>query len=82
MYQFLNDLVENNKIKVIKEFKDFDNQIIPVGSEWTFEKYDYFPYDGGYTFYFKEGTMRMAEISDADYYVFTHASEYFVLLKE
>jgi hypothetical protein len=82
MYTRLDDLNPGDKIKVIKEFKDFDNELIPIGSEWTFEKYDYFPYDGGYTFHFKEGTMRMAEISDADYYVFNHASEYFVLQTE
>lgn len=80
MYSCLNDLSAGEKIKVVKEFKDFDNQVISVGSEWTFEKYTYFPYDGGYTLYFKEGVMRMAEISDEDYYVFTHASEYFVLI--
>ncbi|MBL7871212.1 MAG: DUF3601 domain-containing protein [Cyclobacteriaceae bacterium] len=82
MYVYLNDLKPGDKIKVIKEFNDFDNQLIPVGSEWTFEKYTYFPYDGGYTFYFKEGIMRMAEISECDYYVATHAKEYFILLVE
>jgi len=41
----------------------------------------YFPYDGGNPFYFAEGVMRMAEISDEDYYVFSHASEYFELIK-
>lgn len=82
MYQNLNDLTLGEKIKVLMEFKDFDNQLIPVGSEWTFEKYDYFPYDGGYTLYFEEGVMRMAEISETDYYVFTHANEYFMLLVE
>jgi len=82
MYSSLSDLVVGDRIKVIKEFKDFDNQQIAVGSEWTFKKYTYFPYDGGYTFYFEEGVMRMAEISEPDYYVFNHASEYFILLKD
>ncbi len=82
MYSSLDDLVAGDRIKVIKEFSDFDNQLIPVGSEWTFKNYTYFPYDGGYTFYFEEGVMRMAEISEPDYYVFSHAGEYFVLLKD
>lgn len=82
MYSSLDDLVAGERIKVIKEFSDFDNQSIPIGSEWTFKNYTYFPYDGGYTFYFEEGVMRMAEISAADYYVFSHAGEYFVLLKD
>ena len=80
MYSNLSDLAQGDKIKVVKEFKDFDSEIIPVGSEWTFDEYTYFPYDGGYTFYFEEGTMRMAEISPEDYYVFSHANEYFVLI--
>jgi Domain of unknown function (DUF3601) len=82
MYSSLNELLAGDRIKVIKEFKDFDNQQIAVGSEWTFKKYTYFPYDGGYTFYFEEGVIRMAEISEPDYYVFNHASEYFILLKD
>jgi hypothetical protein len=81
MHQNLNDLIEGEKIKVIKEFKDFDNQLIPIGSEWTFKKYTYFPYDGGYTFYFAEGVMRMAEISEEDYYVFNHSNEFFEFVK-
>ena len=80
MYSQLNDLVAGDKIRVIKEFKDFDGKAIPVDSIWTFKEYSYFPYDGGYTLYFDEGTMRMAEISESDYYVFSHAHEYFVLL--
>lgn len=82
MHTNLSDLVCGDRIKVIKEFKDFDNQEIPVDSEWTFQEYTYFPYDGGYTFYFQEGTMRMAEISEEDYYVFSHANEYFVLITD
>ena len=66
MYTDLSDLVQGDKIRVIKDFNDFDNQAIPIGSEWTFKKYTYFPYDGGYTFYFEEGAIRMAEISSDD----------------
>ena len=81
MYTDLSDLVRGDKIKVIKEFKDFDGQIVAKGSEWTFIEYSYFHYDGGYTFVFKEGEMRMAEVSPEDYYVVRHASEYFVLVE-
>lgn len=77
----LDELIEDKKIKVIKSFKDFDGQAIEIGSEWTFVRYTYFPYDGGYTFYFREGVMRMAEISSGeDFYVFEHTSEYFELI--
>jgi Domain of unknown function (DUF3601) len=73
----LDELIKGQKIKVIKPFVDFDGQKIELGSEWTYDRYSYFPYDGGYTFYFNEGVMRMAEISPEDYYVFEHTSEFF-----
>ena len=73
----LDELSKGQKVKVIKSFVDFDGTKINEGSEWTFDKYSYFPYDGGYTFYFNEGVMHMAEISPDDYYVFEHASEFF-----
>jgi Domain of unknown function (DUF3601) len=77
----LDELTQGSKIKVIKSFEDFDGQKIEIGSEWTFKKYTYFPYDGGYTFYFIEGVMRMAEISSGeDFYVFEHTNEYFELI--
>jgi hypothetical protein len=77
----LDELTQRSKVRIIKSFEDFDGQKIDVGSEWTFKEYTYFPYDGGYTIYFEEGVMRMAEISAGeDYYVFEHASEYFELI--
>ncbi len=82
MYTSLNELIQGDRIRVIKDFKDFDGEAIPSGSEWTFKEYTYFPYDGGYTFYFEEGTMRMAEISPEDSYVLSHASEYFILITD
>ena len=77
----LDELIRGSKVRVIKSFEDFDGQKIEVGSEWQFNEYTYFPYDGGYTFYFEEGVMRMAEISAGeDYYVFEHTSEYFEVI--
>ncbi len=76
----LDELIRGQKVRVIKSFQDFDGEKIGEGSEWTFDNYTYFPYDGGYTFYFNEGVMRMAEISPEDYYVFEHTSEFFELI--
>jgi len=82
MYPYLSDLAPGDRIKTVKVFKDFDGQLIPVGSVWTFESYSYFVYDGGYTFTFEEGVMRMAEISNGeDSYVINHAPEYFELIQ-
>lgn len=68
------------RVRVIQSFRDFDGDEIQEGSEWTFESYSYFAYDGGYTFTFKEGGMRMAEISPEDYQVFLNAERYFALI--
>jgi Domain of unknown function (DUF3601) len=77
---YLDALNEGQRIRVIKTFKDFDGTEIKEGSEWTFQRSSYFPYDGGHTFYFKEGEMRMAEISPEDYYVYKHFHEFFALM--
>lgn len=77
----LDDLVKGQKIRVIKSFQDFDGTKIEEGSEWTFDSYTYFAYDGGYTFTFNEGDMRMAEISPDDYYVFEHMEEFFEMIE-
>jgi hypothetical protein len=77
----LDDLTKGQMIRVIKSFNDFDGNKIEVNSVWTFREYSYFPYDGGYTYHFEEGIIRMAEISNGeDYYVMTHANEFFDLL--
>lgn len=54
----LDELHAGQKLRVIKSFLDFDSQKIKEGSEWTFENYTYFVYDGGYTFNFKEGVIQ------------------------
>lgn len=62
------DLKEGQKINVIKAFKDFDGTEFKVGSLWIFIDSSYFPYDGGHTLNFKEGTLMMAEISTGEDY--------------
>jgi hypothetical protein len=77
----LSDLKAGQRIKVTQEFLDFDGQKIAVDSQWTFKEYTYFPYDGGYTFYFNEGVMRLAEIDDANSMVLNSFSSFFTLLE-
>lgn len=36
---------------VIKEFKDFDRHVHPVGEEWSFLGYSFLPYDNGMSFF-------------------------------
>jgi hypothetical protein len=35
------------RYRVIKEFKDFDGQVHPVGEEWTYVGTAFLPYDDG-----------------------------------
>ncbi len=76
----LDELKKGQRLRVIQSFRDFDGDLVSEGSEWTFESCKYFPYDGGYTITFKEGVMRMAEISPEDYQVFLNAERYFALI--
>ena len=74
------DLKEGQRIKVIRTFKDFDGDTIPVDSQWTFIKSTYFAYDGGYTFTFKEGGIRLAEIDPDNQAVLNSFSSFFEVL--
>ena len=81
MISNLTDLKTGQKIKVIQSFLDFDHDKIEEGTEWTFIKYSYFPYDGGYTFEFQEGGMRFAEIDPSSYQVMNSPSAFFELIE-
>jgi len=35
------------RYRVVKEFRDFDRDIHPVGETWTFRGYSYLPHDSG-----------------------------------
>ncbi|MDZ7648621.1 MAG: DUF3601 domain-containing protein [Cytophagales bacterium] len=75
-------MTTGQKIKVIKEFIDFDQDIqSTVDRVLTFSCYDYFPYDGGYTFQFEEVTIRLAEIFTSNEQVLNNFSEYFELVR-
>lgn len=51
------------RYRVARTFTDFDGQVLEQGRVLTFSSYTFFPYDGGYTAYFDEGVVRLAEIS-------------------
>ncbi|MEP7362112.1 MAG: hypothetical protein ABI972_02570 [Acidobacteriota bacterium] len=54
------------RVRVKREFTDFDGQVIPAGSVLTFRSGSYFPYDGGHTWQFDGRTVRLAEIADQE----------------
>ena len=82
MASHLSDLTNGTKVKVIKNFVDFDGQEINEGTTWTYLSKDYFVYDGGYTFKFAEGVIRLAEIDVKNDYVLTHFSEFFTIVDQ
>lgn len=75
-------LQAGQQIKITQTFKDFDNYDVNKGSTWTFRSYNYFPYDGGYTFMFEEGTIRLAEIKDSNLDVIYNGQNYFTLIHQ
>jgi hypothetical protein len=42
-----NMLLPGRRYRVVKEFRDFDREIHPVGEEWTFLGTAFLPYDDG-----------------------------------
>lgn len=66
-----------DRLRVIRGFTDFD------GVEWaegqTLELVDsgYVPYDGGYTFTFREGTLRLAHLDAANDRVLRRPEDFF-----
>jgi len=62
---------------VLRTFTDFDRQVVEAGRELTFLSYSFFPYDGGYTLYFEEGVIRLAEIDDGNIVILRDFPLYF-----
>lgn len=81
MPQYLSELVKGQKVKVIKEFLDFDKYKIEAGRILTFKEYNYFVHDGGYTFSFEETVIRLAEIDGGNERVLNSFSEYFEMIE-
>ena len=65
------------RYRVLQTFTDFDSQVVEAGRELTFSSYNYFPYDGGYTLYFGEGVIRLAQIDSENMVVLRDFPLYF-----
>lgn len=55
-------MVPGARYRIAQDFVDFDGTPFRAGTVLTFERYSYFPYDGGFTIAFAETGMRLAEI--------------------
>ena len=60
----LTGLQPGDRLRVVRGFTDFDGVEWAVGQTLEFVEYGYVPYDGGYTFTFREGTLRLAHGPD------------------
>lgn len=65
---------------VARSFIDFDNKPIEAGRTLTFRSYHFFPYDGGYTIYFDETVIRLAQINRSNHEVLCDLGLYFTPL--
>ena len=75
-------LSKGDRIRIKKEFRDYDRQKFEVGQELDFLDRDYFPYDGGHTLNFVQTVMRLSEDSDEDLLIIRNeGEEYFELMK-
>jgi hypothetical protein len=73
----LTHLQPGDRLRVIQGFTDFDGVAWAEGQRLEFVDYGYVPYDGGYTFTFREGTLRLAHLDAANDRVLRSPEEYF-----
>lgn len=77
------DLEPGKEYKVIKEFKDYDGDIIPVGWKGCYRAYNYFPYDDGLSLAFDTDDglclIRLQMIPDAHDEIGNNLMQYFQL---
>lgn len=73
----LTGLQPGDRLRVIRGFTDFDGVSWAEGQALEYVGYSYFPYDGGYTFTFSEGTLRLAHVDPANRRVLGRPEEFF-----
>lgn len=69
------------RYRIVRELKDYDGVVHPVGETWTFQGATFLPYEDGYTFYIStdignERSFRMQNRPDAQAAFFTEALAY------
>jgi hypothetical protein len=73
----LTHLQPGDRLRVVRGFTDFDGVAWAEGRTLEFVDYSYVPYDGGYTFTFREGVLRLAHLDAANDRVLRRPEEYF-----
>lgn len=70
------DMKPGERYRVKQTFTDFDGQVLEAGTLLTFRSYTLFHYDGGYTVYFDEAVIRLAEVDYATAPILKHLREF------
>ena len=73
----LTGLQPGDRLRVIRGFTDFDGVAWAEGQALEYVGYSYFPYEGGYTFNFREGTLRLASGDSENRRVLRGPEEFF-----
>lgn len=73
----LTDLRPGDRLRVIRGFTDFDGVAWAEGQALEYVDHGYFPYEGGYTFSFREGTLRLASVDSGNRVVLRRPEEFF-----
>ena len=75
-------LDKGDRIRIKREFRDYDGQKFDVGQELDYFDRNYFPYDAGHTLYFAQAVIRLTENSDEDLLIIENeGEEYFEVVK-
>ncbi len=74
----LTELRPGDRLRVIRGFTDFDGVSWAEGQSLEYVDSSYFPYEGGYTLTFSEGTLRLAHLDPANDRVLRRPEDFFV----
>jgi hypothetical protein len=77
------ELKRGDRIRIKREFFDYDKQKFEAGRELGFLERNFLPYEGGHTLTFVETVIRLGENYDHNLLVVENAGDvYFELLKK
>ena len=64
-------------IRIVKTFRDYQNQEFAAGTILHFTKRNFLPYHGGHTVYFQEATMYLCDLNETAAIVQNHNHEFY-----
>jgi hypothetical protein len=75
-------LDKGDRIRIKREFRDYDGQNFEAGRELDYFDRNYFPYDAGHILYFAQAVIRLSENGDEDLLIVENeGEEYFEVVK-